>query len=62
MMRREVPVWVAVVVVLVIVGLVAFWWWRSGQRQVQVPEAPFLKGQPAGPGAPPGQAPQMPTR
>ncbi len=62
MVRQEVPVWVAVVVVLVIVGLFALWWWRGGQRQAQEPEAPFLKGQPAGPGAAPGQAPQMPTR
>jgi len=58
-MQREVPTWLAVVLVLVVLAVVVgVYIWR-GRPTPQEPQAPFLKGQPAGPTAPPGQRPVM---
>jgi hypothetical protein len=59
-MARLVPTWVAVVVILAVLAIaVGLFLWR-GSSTPQEPQAPFLKGQPAGPTAPPGQRPVMP--
>ncbi len=59
-MQRQVPTWLAVVVILVVIGvIIGVYMWR-GKPAPQEPQAPFLKGQPAGPMAPPGQRPVMP--
>ncbi|MER3501324.1 MAG: hypothetical protein IMHGJWDQ_000375 [Candidatus Fervidibacter sp.] len=60
-MRQQVPAWLAVVVILVVLAIVVGVYIRWGRPTPQVPEAPFLKGQPAGPYAPPGQRPVMGT-
>ncbi len=57
-MQKQVPTWLAVVVILVVLAIVVvFYLWRA-QPSPQEPQAPFLKGQPAGP----GQGPMMKTK
>lgn len=58
-MRQQVPAWVAVVVILIVLAVIAGVYIRWGRPTPQEPQAPFLKGQPAGPEAPPGQRPMM---
>jgi len=58
-MRQQVPTWVAVVAILVVLLIVVGVYIRWGRPAPQEPQAPFLKGQPAGPEAPPGQRPVM---
>jgi len=58
-MRREVPTWLAVVLILVVLAIVVGVYVLRGRPTPQEPQAPFLKGQPAGPEAPPGQRPVM---
>lgn len=54
-MRREVPTWLAVVVILVVLVVVLGFYLLRGRPTPQEPQAPFLKGQP-------GEKPVMPTK
>jgi len=58
-MRQQVPMWLAVIVIVVVLAIVAGIYIRWGRPTPQEPQAPFLKGQPAGPEALPGQKPVM---
>jgi hypothetical protein len=51
-MRREVPTWLAVVLILVVLAIVVGVYVLRGRPTPQEPQAPFLKGQP-------GQKPVM---
>lgn len=58
-MQKQVPTWLAVVVILVILLVVVGIYIRWSRPTTQEPQAPFLKGQPVGPHAPVGQKPVM---
>jgi hypothetical protein len=51
-MRQQVPVWLAVIVIVVVLAIVAGIYIHWGRPTPQEPQAPFLKGQP-------GQKPVM---
>ncbi len=61
-MKQQVPLWAAVIAILIVVLIAGFLVVRGFQKPAEGPPAPFLQGQPAGPGAPPGQRPEMRTR
>ncbi|MEZ8217516.1 hypothetical protein B0813_001053 [Candidatus Fervidibacteria bacterium JGI MDM2 SSWTFF-3-K9] len=67
MLRREVPVWVAVAAVVVILLIVGFFYWRSStptqpsEPPIRMPGVPITAQPPGGPRAPIGASPMPAT-
>lgn len=57
MMKREVPVWVAVVVIVVVIVLVGAVYWVRSRQQMQVIKGEQVAPLPAGQPGQPGQGP-----